>query len=219
MPSLISSRASARASTFTGSSGSADTIWPTVQTRCSQDTFEEDVLSLLCPSWSCASSWFSTARAASIAAIALSPALIASIIASICEAVVTDVLPESSCVVLELSADVSVLMPSPADVLMDPADGVLDSVDANLVLVSDVIIELLVWVGPSEKPVLVSSVVLGDERSVIFVLVWVGSSEKLVLVSDVVLRVAGFDSPVIVLLRLLELLEVVVKDWMRARAA
>ena len=145
--------------------------------------------------------------------------MIASIIASICEAVVTDVLPESSCVVLELSADVSVLMPSPADVLMDPADGVLDSVDANLVLVSDVIIELLVWVGPSEKPVLVSSVVLGDERSVIFVLVWVGSSEKLVLVSDVVLRVAGFDSPVIVLLRLLELLEVVVKDWMRARAA
>ena len=62
--------------------------------------------------------------------------------ASIGEAVVDDELPESSCVVMmELSADVSVLLIGPADdVLIGPADDVSDSVDSNLVLVDVTIV-------------------------------------------------------------------------------
>ena len=70
--------------------------------------------------------------------------------ASIGEAVVDDELPESSCVVMmELSADVSVLLIGPPvdvligpadDVLIGPADDVSDSVDSNLVLVDVTIV-------------------------------------------------------------------------------
>jgi len=82
--------------------------------------------------------------------------------ASIGEAVVDDELPESPCVVLiELSADVSVLLIGPpVDVLIGPADDVSDSVDSNLV---DVTIVLVDWAGSSEKFELVSGLVLGDE--------------------------------------------------------
>ena len=151
--------------------------------------------------------------------MAFSPALIASIMASICETVVGDVLPESDCFCVEpeLSEDVAVLLIGADDVLMDPVD-VSDSVDPNSVLVS-VIIELLV--GSSEVIVLASGVVLGDDR-------FDSAGDALVgllgpLVSELVVIVVT----VVVLAVLVRLLgplgslvsEVVVSDWMASRAA
>ena len=146
--------------------------------------------------------------------MAFSPALIASIMASICEAVVGDVLPESdcSCVEPELSEDVPVLLIGADDVLMDPVD-VSDSVDPNSVLVS-VIIELLV--GSSEVIVLASGVVLGDDR---FDSAGVGLVGLLVgLLGPLVPEVVA---ELVVLLGPLESLvpEVVVSDWMASSAA
>lgn len=169
-------------------------------------------MSRLRPDWSCASSWFSTARAASIAAIALSPALIASMIASTCEVVVDDVVPESSCVVLELSDDVSVLLIGPpvdvligppVDELIGPVDDVSDSVNSKPVLV-DIIIVLLGWAGSSEKLVLV---VLGDE----------GFDSAVVGLLDPLEPVDPLDP--LELDPLVDVREVDVRDWIAARAA
>ena len=125
----------------------------------------------------------STARAASIAAIAFSPALIASMIASTWESVVDDVLPDTSCVLLELSADISVLMMGPpVDVLIGPVNVLIGPVDVLIGPADDV--------SDSVNPVLVDIIVV--------LLDWF--SEKLVLVPGVVLEGEGFDSPVVGLL-------------------
>jgi len=147
----------------------------------------------------------STARAASIAAIAFSPALMASMIASTCEVVVDDVVPESSCVVLELSDDVSVLLIGPpVDVLIGPpVDDVSDSVNSKPVLV-DIIIVLLGWAGSSEKLVLV---VLGDE----------GFDSAVVGLLDPLEPVDPLDP--LELDPLVDVREVDVRDWIAARAA
>ena len=143
--------------------------------------------------------------------MAFSPALIASIIASICEAVVGDVLPESDCSCVE--PELSVLLIGADDVLLDP--DVSDSVDANIVLVS-VVIVLLELVESSDVIVFASGVVLGDGRldSVCLVLL-VGLLGPLVP-EVVVVRVL-----VVVLLGLPEslVLEVVVNDWIASSAA
>ena len=139
--------------------------------------------------------------------------------ASICEAVVGDVLPESdcSCVKPELSEDVAVLLIGADDVLMDSVD-VSDSVDPNSVLVS-VIIELLV--GSSEVIVLASGVVLGDDRfdsagvGLVGLLGPLVSELVVIVVTVVVLAVlVGLLGPLESLVS-----EVVVSDWMASRAA